>query len=292
MHNQHIVNWDTKFLSDNLCKCRLLALYMGRRASVDHHGATLLDTHTRAFIKSNRRRPFGSEPTDLDIGGYADAHQLTLGTLSSLFGTQALVIRDLQGFVQGKFIVAGIINCPSSRLVWELLWLDEVDSTYLYRVLAQFTRHQVHDSLYYVGRLGSSGSTIGICRSLIREDGVGAKVKVPDIISTTRHREPKGNHDHIGENLGICTKVRYSIYLQTCHFAIPGRRSLHIVDLVASMDRRCQSLAAVLNPLDGMAQLHSSVSSHKLSGVDIELRAKANTHFGYNHTHLVLGKAN
>src|SRR5258708_5204742 len=201
---------------------------MRRRASVDHHGATLLDTHTGTFIKANRRSPFRSNTTDLDIGGYADAHQLTFGTLSSLFGTQALVIRDLQGFVQGKFVVAGIINCSGSRLIWELLRLDEVDSTYLNRVLAQFS----------------------------------------------------------------CHKVRDSIYLQTCRFAIPGRRSLHILDLVASMDRRCQSLAAVLNPLDGMAKINSSVSSHKLFGVDIELRAKATTHFGYNHTRLVLGKAN
>src|SRR5260221_14593504 len=144
MHDHDVGYRDTKLIRDNLGKRCFLALSMWRRPGVDHHGATVLDTHASALIETNRRAPLGADAAGLDIGGEANAHQLTLCASLSLFGTQVLITCNRQCFVQGALVVAPVIHSHGTRLVRELLRLDEVEPAYLSRVLAQFTRHQVN----------------------------------------------------------------------------------------------------------------------------------------------------
>src|SRR5258706_2367895 len=178
VQNHNIFYRNLKLLSSDLGKRRFFALTMRRRAGIDHHRAALLDTHTRTFVETNRQASLGAKPADLNIGGETNAHQLaiTRGTPSGLFSTQALVIYQFKRLVQRTLIVAGIIDRPGSRLIGELIWLDEVNPAHLSRILADFTRYQVHDSLDNIGRFRSTGSTIGIRRSLIREDDIAAEM--------------------------------------------------------------------------------------------------------------------
>ena len=206
-----------------------------------------------------------------------------------MFCTQIIVVRQIQGFIQSGLVIAGIINRSCNRLVGELVRLDEVESAYLSRVLAQFACHQVYGPLCDVGRLWTSRPTISIRGNFIREDDIATEVYVGNIIGATSHREAKGNHNHIGEELRIRAHVRDAINLQAGYLTIPGRSDLDIVNLVASMDGHRQIFTAVLNPFNGMPCLHGSKSRHNFFGVDIELGPKTTTNFGYDDTHLMLG---
>src|SRR6266404_4370172 len=251
MHNQDIIYRDTKLLSNDLGKRCLFSLAVWRRTGVDHYGTTLLNSYARTLIQTNRRGPLGPKAADLNIRGDADAHQLALGTFSGLLSTQIPVVHDRQGLIQSLLVFTGVIHRPGSRLVRELIRLDEVDSTHPHRILAQLMCHHIHYPLRDVGRLRTARPSIGICGSLIRKDDISTEMDVFNVVSTTRHRVAEGNHNHICEELGVCTQVRDAIHLHSRYLAIPGRSSLHIVNLVAPVDRGCQSFAAILNPLDG-----------------------------------------
>src|SRR5712691_10563838 len=87
MHNQDILYWDAKFLRDDLGKGRLFSLTVRRRAGIDHDSATLLGSHTRTLVETNRCGPLGAKPADLNVGGDTNAHQLAIGPFPSLFRT-------------------------------------------------------------------------------------------------------------------------------------------------------------------------------------------------------------
>src|SRR2546429_6413463 len=137
MHHQHILYRDAKLLRHDLGKCCFFSLTMWGRASIDHHSTALLNTYACAFIETNRYHSLGTNPADLNIGREANTHQLTIarGTPSGLFSTQTLVICQFKRLVQRRLIVAGIIDCPRSRFVGELVRLNEVDSSYFSGVL-------------------------------------------------------------------------------------------------------------------------------------------------------------
>src|SRR5260370_8686890 len=251
MHNQDIIYRDTKLISNDLGKRCLFSLAVWRRTGVDHYGTTLLNSYARTLIQANRRGPLGPKAADLNIRVDAAAHQLPLAPFSRLLSAQIPVVHDRQGLIQGLLVFTGVIHRPSSRLVRELIRLDEVDSTHPHRILAQLMCHHVHYPLRDVGRLRTARPTIGICGSLIRTDNISTEVDVFNVVSATRHRVAEGNHNPICEELGVCTQVRDAIHLHARYLAIPGRTTLHITNLVAPVDRRCPSFAAILNPLDG-----------------------------------------
>src|ERR1700730_13417166 len=172
MHDHHIVYRNAVFLGDYLRKGRLFSLAMRGRARVDHYRATLLDTHTRTLIQTNRRRSLGAKAADLDVGGYTNAHQfaITRCTPSSLFSTQALVIGNLKRLIQCTLVVASVVDGSGSRFVRELIWLNKVEPSYLSRIFPQFTGHQVYGSLSNKCGFRTARTTIRICWSLIGED--------------------------------------------------------------------------------------------------------------------------
>src|SRR6266849_7069341 len=184
MHNQDVLHRDTKLIRDKLGKGCLFALPMRRRAGVDHHVATGLDTYTSTLVESNRQRTFRTNPASLDVGRDTNAYELTFSAFLSLLSTQAFVVCYLQGFIQRTLIVTTIIYRSSSRLIWKLVWLDEIKPAYFCRVLAQFARHQVHGPLNDVGCLGTTSSTIGIRRCFIREDKISAEMYCRNVIGT------------------------------------------------------------------------------------------------------------
>src|SRR6266702_8376887 len=160
---------------------------MRRYAGVDHYSATGLNTHTCTFKKTHRQGPLRANTASLNIGGEADAHELTLSAFLRLLSTQVLVVRHLQGFIQRSLVVATIINSPSRRLIWELVWLDKIHPAYLHRVLAEFARQQVHASLYDIGGLRTACPTNSIGRSRIRENKISAEMYHRDVICAIRH---------------------------------------------------------------------------------------------------------
>src|SRR5215472_18939785 len=95
MDHHHVLYRDTQRPSQNLCKGCLSTLSMWRRASVDHHMASVLDTDTCALIESNRHHSLGTYAAGLDIAGETDPHELaiTRSTSVGLFCPQILIIR-------------------------------------------------------------------------------------------------------------------------------------------------------------------------------------------------------
>src|SRR6266566_6543674 len=182
MEYHDVLDGNAKLLGNDLSKGCLFALTMWRGASVDHDGATLLNAYTRALIETYRSESFGTNAAHFNVGGEANTHELAFGTFLFLLGTQALVVHDLQCFIQSTFVVTGIIDGSGSGLVRELFWFDEVDTTYISRVLAQFMRHQVYSPLCNISCFGATSSTIGIGWSFIGEDDIATNVDGWDVV--------------------------------------------------------------------------------------------------------------
>src|SRR5437667_6368149 len=113
-------------------------------------------------------------------------------------------------------------------------------------------RHQVNCPFCDISCLRATRSAIGIGGSLICEDDISAKMYRRNVIGPTRNRESKGDHNHIGEYLTICTQIRNAMHLQSCYFAFFGSCDLHIIDLVPTMDGNREILTSVFNPFDWM----------------------------------------
>src|SRR5712692_10070089 len=110
MQYQDLIDGNTELISDDLRESSFFSLPMWRGARIDHHGAALLNAHTRAFVEANRCAALWPEAADLDIGGKANTHQLALGALLRLLRAKGLVVRYAERLVQGCFVVSGIID--------------------------------------------------------------------------------------------------------------------------------------------------------------------------------------
>src|SRR6266852_2019624 len=258
MQYQDLIDGNTELISDDLREGSFFSLPMWRGARIDHHGATLLNAHTRTFVEANRCAALWPEAADLDIGGEADTHQLTItcGTSASLFSTQGLVVRYAERLVQGCFVVASIIDRTRGRLVGELIWFDEVQPAHLSRVFAQFSRNEVDNPLRDIGRFRAARAAIGVGGRFVGENDVGAEMDVLDVVSPTGNREAEGNHNHIGEKLAIGTKIRDAMHLESGNFAFFCGCNLDIVYLVTSMYGDCYVFAAVFDPFHRASKLH------------------------------------
>src|SRR2546425_1862445 len=174
---------DTKLTRDNLGKRRLFSLSVRGRASVDHHSATLLNTHACTLIDALWNSSLWTKAANFHIGGKANAHQLTFGTLAGLLSAQILVIDDLHSLFLGPRVVATVINRARRHLMRELIRFDKVDLTHFGWIFAKFTCHQVHGPLYEMRSLGTTSSTISIRRSFIRQNGVATRVDHWNVIA-------------------------------------------------------------------------------------------------------------
>src|SRR5947209_5205294 len=185
MQHDDLLYWNAELLCHDLCKGCLFALTMWRRASVDHHGTALLDTHTRTLIEANRSAPLRTKAANLNVGGDADAHQLSRCTFLRLLGTQVFIVRNLQCLLHSSIVVTSVIHCSGGRLVWELVGFDKVKFAYINWVLTQFVGYQVYSTFYDIGGLWTTGTAIGIRGRFVREDNIAAEVDVWDVIGTT-----------------------------------------------------------------------------------------------------------
>src|SRR5271157_2369595 len=159
---------------------------MRRRAGIDHHSPTLLNTHTRALIETLWNRPLRTKAAHLHIGGEAYAHQLALGTFAGLLSTQTLVADVLHSLFHSVRVVSTVINRARRHLMRELFRFDKVDFAHFGWILAQLMCYKVYSPLNEMCCLGTTGPTIGIRRGFIRHYGVATGVNHWNVIAATQ----------------------------------------------------------------------------------------------------------
>ena len=126
MVDDHLVEIGPDVVGRELGEGRLLPLPVRRDTGEDRHFAPRLDPHGGAFP--------GSKPTDLDVGGEANAEVAPLLAQLVLLLPQPLIVDQLQRPVERLLVLASVVLLAGERGVRELVRGDEVDPPHLGRV--------------------------------------------------------------------------------------------------------------------------------------------------------------
>src|SRR5437868_7105702 len=89
----------------------------------------------------------------------------------------------------------------------------------------------------------------------------------------------------------IRAEVCKDVVAKTCDRSIISAADFDVANLPAPVNRRLNVLAARLNPLHRLAQLHRNPAKQSLFRVNVQLRAEAAADFGRDDAKFVFGNA-
>ena len=215
----------------------------------------------------------GREAAHLDVGREADPELLRVAALAplGLLCPQRLVVDDCERLVERCFVVARVDREPGGNRRRELL--DEVLPAQLDRVHVELPRQRVDRTLDRVGRLGPAGAAVGVGRRRVRVDAHALEVVALDGVAAAV--EPGAeDRDARRHELEVRAHRSRQPHPHRGDRPVGGRRELHLLDDVASVDGGDVRLRAPLDPLDRPAELPREREAERLLGVDVQLRAE------------------
>ena len=157
------VSRNADFAGEDLRERRRMPLPLGNRAKPRNGRTRRVNTDLAAVEHAHPEDVAvldGTGTDDLGEEGQTDAHQLAgfaaLERLDpfGLFGPQPLVVHGLQRFVPSRVIVAAVVFPAESRLIRELLLLDEVDPAQFRGIHVQLNRQNLDHPLDEIHRFG------------------------------------------------------------------------------------------------------------------------------------------
>ena len=235
----------------------------------------------------------GPAPDRLGEERHPDAHQLAALALLLLLGAQRVVADHVHGLAHGRLVVARVVHPAGLGLVRKLVRLQQVLQPQLRRVHLQLERQAVHQPLDEVHRLGDAERTrVGDAAGrLVRVHRGHVAVGGLDVVAAGEHAEEAGRVLHrrgravegavVGEHVGPDRQ----------DLAVVGGGDLADHDVVAGEAGAGEVLAAVLHPLDRLAEQQRADDRAHVARVDRHLVAEPAADIGRDDPDLVLGQA-
>src|SRR5712691_522263 len=211
------------------------------------------------------------EPADLDVAG--DADSAIVAARAGLRATllEALIVGNPERAIQRRRVVPAVIGDSGDRVERERFRRDEVLPAKRGRVRSDLVRKPVDRALHEVRGLGPAGPAI-------RVNGRGVRVRAAHLVVERGKAIRAGDDEHVEdrrdarrERLQVRADVRDGADAQAEQGAVTHGRELDIRDVIASVDRREVTLAALLGPLHRPAERLRQVADEELLGVDLEL---------------------
>ena len=144
-----------------------MALAVGAGAGDDGHGARALHANAAALPAQCRR---------LHVGGQTHAYQLAALPRRALLLTQLLVLGELQRLLEGRGVVAGVVDAAGGRAVGKRVGGNEVAPPDVGGIQAQRPRRFVEQALHEEDALGPARAAIGAGGHRGRVGGAGLDI--------------------------------------------------------------------------------------------------------------------
>ena len=231
----------------------------------------------------------GAQAAGLDVAAVAQPAKLALGRRRRLARREAGHVGDLDGLVQVRSVVAGVVGQAYGSGVGELG--NEVLPAEQGRVDLHLSRRGFDDALDHVGGFGPAGAAVGIHRRGVGEHrldlGVdGRRLVLPGqqrCIQDGRHARREGRQ--VGPHVGN------GVHAQGQEIALRVHRQFGRGGMVAAMRVGQEGLAALGRPLDRPADALAGPDQRRLFGIEEDLRAEAAADVGRDDAHLRFGQA-
>ena len=213
------------------------------------------------------------------------AHAVVVGDLGRLLRRREVVTRVVVQSVEG-----GVADLHALG-VEELLFLDVVALAQLERVDLHLARQGIHRHFDGVGRLGATGTAIGVGRRHVGEHRRASEVVGLRQVVDTRIEERTQNRHARRYQLQVGTHVADEAHANGSEFAVRVGSQLDVLNLAATVDGRLRVLGALFHPAHGCTVLAGEGDTQQFFGIHVELRAEAAAHRRRHDAHLMFGDA-
>ena len=211
-----------------------------------------------------------------------DTHELSrLAALErldplSLLLAEARVVDGVERFVPSCVVITGIVLPAESRLIRELLLLDEVDPAQLGGVHIELDGEKLDHSFDEIDRLGhAEGATIAHpARRLVGVDTVHREIGRGDVVGARADV-----HEARGELRGVSTGIKASVIGRSVapeaeDLSLLGRRDLALHPVVAGEGGGHEIVHPVLDPLHGLTRDNGGHDGADIAGIGPNLVAE------------------
>ena len=236
-----------------------------------------------------------------DLGEVAEANAEKRTGLAALegFDTLGLLLAEIlvtdcfQGLFPTGVVITGIIFPAESRLIRELVLLDEVLGAEFRRIHAELDGENLDHPLDEIGSLGhpERAAVRDAARSLVGVDAVDGQIGGRDIIG------PGADIHEAGRELGrVGTGIESAMVgrgmaMQAGDLAVLGRRDAAHHPVVTGKGRGHQIVGTVLDPLHRNAGDDGGDDRADIARIDADLVAETATDIRRDHADVVLGDA-
>lgn len=187
-------------------------------------------------------------------GGQADPEPARVAGLpaAGLLVPHRLVVHQLEGPVEGRSVVGGVVDEGRDRGERELVGRDEVTAAQVGRVHPQLGRQDVDGPLDHVRGLGAAGPPVGVRGRLGGEHAHEVEEVGAHVVDAGDH-EGGEDRDAGGQQLEVGAHVGPDLHPDPGDLAVAGGGQLDLVHLVPPVDGGLHVLRAALHMLDRTA---------------------------------------
>ena len=171
---------------------------------------------------------------------------------------ESRIVHLPQHHVQQRFVVSAIVGETGGHVVSVFELGDQVLAPQFNGVGAQFNGQQVDQTLYQERRFRPSCAAVSINRGGVVEHTVDVSFGRTDVVRAAVDQTVKNGGDTRGSGRQIGTHASVNHSADSGDLALAGGRHLHMLDVVAAVNRRLEALRPGGGPLDGTAQLHGA----------------------------------
>ncbi len=221
-------------------------------------------------------------PGPFDEGPDPDADGVISGLAALLLlAAQGRQVEQLERLVEGRGVIAAVVERSGGGAVGEGGGGDEVGPPYRHRVESGPAGEGVHRPFDGVRRLGPSRPSVGRGGSGGGHDGGGGHREVGDVVEALGDEPREGRH--LGSELGVGAHRGDDLDVGAPDAAAGVARQPHAMNHVAAVGAAEEVLAAGLQPADGPAQSAGGGKQYQVLGIETALGTEAAADVGNLH---------
>ena len=290
----HRVNRNAQTGRHHLRKRGLMALTVAVRAGENRDAASGMDTDLAALKQTGTRTQSagdiaGRDTAGFDVAGVANAAQQAFGCTGCFAGRVTGGVAQDLGFVHAGAVVADVVLQCHRGLVGPAV--DEIAFADFVLGDAQFPTAAADQTLEQIGRLGATGTAVGVHRRGVGEPGVHLDIDLRAGVLAGQQGCVKDGGNCRREGRQIRTQVGVGVHPHGQELAVFVHRHFGVADVVTAMGVGQERLGTLASPLDAAVDLFGSPGQGHIFGVQVNLGAETAAHVGCDHAHFVLGQA-
>ena len=273
-----------------------MPLAVRMRADEDADLARLVDAHTRHLVAADLDAEGvehrGVVRRALDVGADADPEIPAALAAAALSGAKVRVAENVERLLQGFAVTAAFDLGAHDGGVRMLVRGDHVPQPDVGRVQAEFGRGHVQQALHDQHRNRHADPAVHADGRFVGGDRAGLQVVSRNLVRAGQRARGmlglEGRPPRVGRiPAGVPEKPR----AHPADGAVAVQCEFRGHDLMLGVERRGQMFAAVLDPLDGLAEFACEIGDEDFLGERVRLEPEPPAHVRRDHPDAMFGQA-